>query len=69
MKVRYSYEMSYPYPPGRDSGEVILDTDDLDSLPPLLRRDLQSGPIEGMFDDLRVWEFLGGTVWYWVRPL
>ena len=66
MKVLYHYEMRYPWPPGREDGDVVLDVEDL---PPLIQRELRGGtPIEAMFVQFYHWEALGIDHWYWVRP-
>lgn len=66
MRVRYHYEMRYPWPPGREDGDVELDVADL---PPLARQEAAEVGIEAMFGTFYCWEFAGAEHWWWVLPL
>jgi hypothetical protein len=67
MKVRYSYEVRYPFPPGRDSAYDV--PTEVEDLPPLARKEAEAVGVEAMFGQFYLWEHAGAKLWYWVTPL
>jgi hypothetical protein len=64
MKVIYHVEARYPWAPGREDTDTILDLE-ADDLPPNVKREMGCGLD---FDAFYHWEHLGIDLWWWVRP-
>lgn len=67
MNIRYYAEASFPWPPGRDTCEVDLDTD-TDALPPNLARAVREDGWGAVLGEWWEWRSFGATLIWRVDP-